>query len=445
MAGCAQEYEVEVQADPEDAGEIKGEGTYEEGEEVTVEAKPEEGYEFLGWEINGDKVSEDKNYDFEISDDKQFEAIFEKEHAIETESVHLEKVSTLPPGIAGPTTPFIEASLEENFLLYFRTAQTGWYMLADLQEYKETDRQEYEIDGHPAADALAEETAGHVLLSHNPSPEVSNGKVANSYGFHAGESGETTYPRGSFIDIGALKVPFEAEHQIELKGQEFAIGTKPAWDSDQEGIYYITPDGIMRYSLAQEISDKIIPSTDLKGLITTREDAGEERKIKEVALHDFNLQGDSEQLAYLYEDKLKVVPLEDKLQKEIIEVDFLQEDVEELELLFDGEYVVVDGHFIETNSGEIKEFESEGEYFSHAWNGEDELLVMFEKENEEIGHQIKLQTYDEKLNKQNEAYIDVISGSDDLSANVTDLDDEWGILLPGEKRGYYDLYKAYFD
>ncbi|OWZ84199.1 InlB B-repeat-containing protein [Natranaerobius trueperi] len=37
-------YEVVVQTDTEEAGEIEGEGTYEEGEEVTVEAEPKEGY-----------------------------------------------------------------------------------------------------------------------------------------------------------------------------------------------------------------------------------------------------------------------------------------------------------------------------------------------------------------------------------------------------------------
>ncbi|UMZ75253.1 leucine-rich repeat domain-containing protein [Natranaerofaba carboxydovora] len=74
--GCAPEYEVEVQADPEDAGEISGEGTYEEGEEVTVEAEPDEGYEFEGWYKDGERVSQDQDYEFEIEESKELVAGF---------------------------------------------------------------------------------------------------------------------------------------------------------------------------------------------------------------------------------------------------------------------------------------------------------------------------------------------------------------------------------
>ncbi|WP_143824698.1 hypothetical protein [Natranaerobius trueperi] len=56
---------------------------------------------------------------------------------------------------------------------------------------------------------------------------------------------------------------------------------------------------------------------------------------------------------------------------------------------------------------------------------------------------IHFQIYDERLDKQNEAYIDVISGSDELRANVTDLDDTWGIVLPHEED--FNLYEAYFE
>ena len=94
MAGCAPEEEaedeqeeqdkddsiehkVEVQADPEDAGEIKGEGAYEEGEKIEVQVEPEYGYEFMAWEVDGEKISEDKNYEFEVKDDKELVAIFD--------------------------------------------------------------------------------------------------------------------------------------------------------------------------------------------------------------------------------------------------------------------------------------------------------------------------------------------------------------------------------
>ena len=71
MVGCApEEYEVEVQADPEEAGEISGEGIYEEGEDVTVEAESEEGYEFIEWEKDGKEIDE-KSFEFEIEEDTE--------------------------------------------------------------------------------------------------------------------------------------------------------------------------------------------------------------------------------------------------------------------------------------------------------------------------------------------------------------------------------------
>lgn len=77
MTGCApKEYEVKVQADSQEAGEISGEGIYEEGEEVTVEVEPEEGYEFVKWEKDGEKVGSKEEYQFKITEDKLLEAIF---------------------------------------------------------------------------------------------------------------------------------------------------------------------------------------------------------------------------------------------------------------------------------------------------------------------------------------------------------------------------------
>ncbi|OWZ82715.1 InlB B-repeat-containing protein [Natranaerobius trueperi] len=77
--GCApEEYEVNVQANPEEAGEVTSEGTYEEGEEVKVEAKSKEGYEFEGWYRDEEQVSQDQEYEFEIEDNKKLVANFIK-------------------------------------------------------------------------------------------------------------------------------------------------------------------------------------------------------------------------------------------------------------------------------------------------------------------------------------------------------------------------------
>ncbi|UMZ73529.1 leucine-rich repeat domain-containing protein [Natranaerofaba carboxydovora] len=76
MVGCATEYEVEVQADPEKAGKIEGEGTYEEGDEVAVETNPKDGYEFKKWEKDGEELSQDQEYKFEVKENKKLVAEF---------------------------------------------------------------------------------------------------------------------------------------------------------------------------------------------------------------------------------------------------------------------------------------------------------------------------------------------------------------------------------
>lgn len=79
MAGCTSEYEINIQADPEEAGEISGEGTYEgtyeEGEEVTVKAEHKDGYEFEKWEKDGEEIKEE-SFEFEIEEDTEVVANF---------------------------------------------------------------------------------------------------------------------------------------------------------------------------------------------------------------------------------------------------------------------------------------------------------------------------------------------------------------------------------
>ena len=71
------EYKVEVQANRENAGEIEGGGTYEEGEEVTVEAEPEKGYDFVKWKGDDEKISGETTYQLEAEKNKTLIAYFQ--------------------------------------------------------------------------------------------------------------------------------------------------------------------------------------------------------------------------------------------------------------------------------------------------------------------------------------------------------------------------------
>ena len=84
-------YEVTLDVSPADSSEdveLSGDGVYKLGEEVTlgIEILEENEYEFLGWEDTreGEIVSEEKNYSFNIEEDSYFIGVLE-EKEIEVE------------------------------------------------------------------------------------------------------------------------------------------------------------------------------------------------------------------------------------------------------------------------------------------------------------------------------------------------------------------------
>ena len=69
-------YQVTTVADPAEGGTVTGAGTYAHGTNVTVTAAPAEGYSFLGWYENGEQVSDELAYSFEILANHDFTAQF---------------------------------------------------------------------------------------------------------------------------------------------------------------------------------------------------------------------------------------------------------------------------------------------------------------------------------------------------------------------------------
>lgn len=86
ITGCGpEEYLVNLEKELEEAGTVSGDGSFDKSEEVVVEAQPEEGYRFVGWEKDGKKISEEKSYRFKIDQDTELVAVFEedKEYSLE--------------------------------------------------------------------------------------------------------------------------------------------------------------------------------------------------------------------------------------------------------------------------------------------------------------------------------------------------------------------------
>lgn len=67
---------VTVAVNPEYAGSVSGAGNYIHGEEVTLIATPNDGYKFLNWTEDGNVVSEEAEYSFEITSYRELVANF---------------------------------------------------------------------------------------------------------------------------------------------------------------------------------------------------------------------------------------------------------------------------------------------------------------------------------------------------------------------------------
>ena len=70
-------YNVSVTANPTEGGTVTGAGAYEEGTEVTVTAVAAEGYEFINWTVDGEEVSNEAEYTFEVVANTSLVANFE--------------------------------------------------------------------------------------------------------------------------------------------------------------------------------------------------------------------------------------------------------------------------------------------------------------------------------------------------------------------------------
>lgn len=68
---------VSVSADQADWGTVSGGGQYQEGEQVTVTASPNEGYQFVAWQVDGQEVSIAASYTFTVDGNRSLVAVFE--------------------------------------------------------------------------------------------------------------------------------------------------------------------------------------------------------------------------------------------------------------------------------------------------------------------------------------------------------------------------------
>lgn len=72
-------YKITAKASPSNAGKVTGSGTATEGTRHTVTAVPKDGWVFVEWLQDGDSVSDEAEYTFEVTEDAVLWAMFEEE------------------------------------------------------------------------------------------------------------------------------------------------------------------------------------------------------------------------------------------------------------------------------------------------------------------------------------------------------------------------------
>lgn len=87
-----QEKVVDIEVNPSQnlGGTVDGGGRYEIGEEVTIVANPHSNYNFVGWEENGEIVSQREEYKFYCEQDTYIQAVFKLDYDKIGESVFID-------------------------------------------------------------------------------------------------------------------------------------------------------------------------------------------------------------------------------------------------------------------------------------------------------------------------------------------------------------------
>ena len=229
-----------------------------------------------------------------------------------------------------------------------------------------------------------------------------------------------------------LGLPPEVFQQIDLSSDEYIQGIRPAWKADQEGIYYLTAKGVMSYCPEEQQAEKIYSARDLNGLV----------QEGSLAPHSFHVGDDFAGLAYYYEGRIKLVPLEN-VEPELEVFDTGLSDISNIEFIFGGKYLALEStymydtegywlEFLDLQTGELVELEND--YLPAGYTTSDQEEMAFIKFDEPKDFEIALLNY--SLEEVQSVDIPRFTGY------VIWLNDMWCILESNQDG--YPLYKVDF-
>ena len=368
VTGCAPaEYDIAAKTNPKEVGEVLGEGAFEEGEEVTLKARPAEGYELSYWQENGEKISSSVEYTFKVESDRRLVAVFDKLEFKITEGKDGEafkKKAEVPINIvkATPGGRYILSQVAIGL-------NSPIYAIFDLGKWDHGDERFLEN----AQEDLP--FPGNTEIS-TYFPQIS--PDGNKLAYYS-EKFSGYDLSGGAVYVVNFGLPVDIKHVIPLEKDKLVRGTpsgiSPGWSPGSEGIYYINAEGLIYYCFEEQEPIKIVPASELKGLIQKNDE------IPSVNLHAFYLHNGAMQLAYVDydENSINILFIEDEIGQDVIEVEPEIKDIwhNKLDFLLDGQYLALrQGLIIDTQTGEKVEFAAEGDIIAYDCNREGKLVVL---------------------------------------------------------------------
>ena len=161
-------YTVSVTASPEGGGSVSGGGSYNHGESCTVRATPADGYAFTNWTDDGDVVSEDANYTFAVTGNRNLVANFEElpdnEYSIQVSAEPTEGGTVTGGGTYTEGSSCTVTAAGKPGYTFVNWTENG-SQVSDLSEYTFTVTSNRVLVAHFEAEAPAEYT---VSVSANP-------------------------------------------------------------------------------------------------------------------------------------------------------------------------------------------------------------------------------------------------------------------------------------
>ena len=169
-------YTVSLTSNPANGGQLTGGGTYESGEDVTINAQPNTGYSFVNWTENGNVISENPQFTFTISSNRNITAHFSlNTHVIQAISSPQEggTVSGIGTFNYGTTATLVATPADDYHFTYW--TENG-NVVSHQQEYSFTVTEDRNLTAHFAMEILTvylisqPEGAGILLGSGNYEP-----------------------------------------------------------------------------------------------------------------------------------------------------------------------------------------------------------------------------------------------------------------------------------